>query len=854
MPRFIIAFTCTLLTTASVRAQVVDFALNQRATASSVYSSDYSAGSAVDGTVTRGWSPSSTASDPRPSLQVDLGEAYVLGRIDLVTRQDLDQGSESRSNFEILGSNNPDLSDAVQLCLQTTDVGFAQTFVCRPSSATPFRYVTARKTVNGYFFIAELRTYQLGTNGVPQSFIYARPSGTGTGCSQISPCTLSQAQTLAQSLRQGQTQDLVVRLAGGSYPLASTFTLTGADSGQNGYSVVYEGDPAATVSLSGGSAVVGWTSAGGGLYQASVPTNLQFRNLYSGGVRMTRARTQWRQDAGFDPGSKTITLNQDLRGISNLDQVEIVAHLHWQQHRLHIASFTPGVAQGSNVALGKLPQATSEYAGYPASLATDGSINTGWSPTASDQPSRLFVDLGQSTTLTNIQLVTRQDLDQPETRRNFIIRAANAADFSDAVNVCGVGSSGLAFQATLTCPVQGSFRYIAASKTAQEYFYIAELVGTSTGGGTVSGQVVTPASGDAANTFGNGGGTANGGGHAYYLENALSFLDSPGEWYRDQNSTTVYFISPDGNLPVEVTVPALQTLVHIGGTLSLPAQFLKFRYLTFEYSSWLTPSSRGFAEIQAPLLRVNNGTAIDYVPGGVEIAGVGTNNVVFERDTFRHMGASALVFQTGVNDSAAIGNKIYDISAEGLCFDNNADPGNFQGAGAYRIVATNNSISNVGVEYDGSTGIYGAFLNSAIIQHNEIFNLPYTGISVGLGWTNQNSPLGNNNISFNRVHDVMLSHDDGGGIYTISKQPNGMITQNYIYNVNRGPLAEDSPIAGIYLDNGTEGMTVQNNVLANVALPIHQNTGGIPAQNNTVSDNSGASQATINNSGVQPPY
>ncbi len=133
----------------------------------------------------------------------------------------------------------------------------------------------------------------------------------------------------------------------------------------------------------------------------------------------------------------------------------------------------------ANVAVGKTAAASSTYStDYSAAKANDGSNATGWSPTGADTSPWWQVDLGQAYTLSQIKLVTRQDMDQSVTRQNFAIWASNNADMSQGhVVLCSQGSTPLAYQATFTCAVTDTtaYRYVAAVKTANEYFFITEL-------------------------------------------------------------------------------------------------------------------------------------------------------------------------------------------------------------------------------------------------------------------------------------------------------------------------------------------------------------------------------------------
>jgi hypothetical protein len=87
--------------------------------------------------------------------------------------------------------------------------------------------------------------------------------------------------------------DLVVVLADGIYRLSAPLTFTAADSGANGHQVTWQAAPNADPILSGGQQIMGWTlhDAATNIWQASVGTGFDSRQLYVDGVIATRART-----------------------------------------------------------------------------------------------------------------------------------------------------------------------------------------------------------------------------------------------------------------------------------------------------------------------------------------------------------------------------------------------------------------------------------------------------------------------------------------------------------------------------------------------------------------------------------
>jgi hypothetical protein len=141
----------------------VNFALNQTMVSSSNWAggSSYNAAKANDNDTTTGWSPEGPSTDPRPWLWLDLGQPRTLSRIELVTRQDIDQ-SFSRRDFQIMASNNGDFSQPGAVVLGSvgsTPLAFQSTFTVNVTDTTAYRYVAVVKSADGYVFVSELRVF-----------------------------------------------------------------------------------------------------------------------------------------------------------------------------------------------------------------------------------------------------------------------------------------------------------------------------------------------------------------------------------------------------------------------------------------------------------------------------------------------------------------------------------------------------------------------------------------------------------------------------------------------------------------------------------------------------------------------
>jgi hypothetical protein len=124
----------------------------------------------------------------------------------------------------------------------------------------------------------------------------------------------------------------------------------------------------------------------------------------------------------------------------------------------------------------------------------------------------------------------------------------------------------------------------------------------------------------------------------------------------------------------------------------------------------------------------------------------------------------------------------------------------------------NNVVTDCGSEDWGSVGICVGYAREVVIDHNEVFDVPYTGISVGWGWTKSKNCLRDNQIHANRLHHVATRMCDTSGIYILSAQPGTVVSENYIDGIKMSPHV-DLPDHWfyLYLDEGSSFVTVRDN-------------------------------------------
>jgi hypothetical protein len=357
-------------------------------------------------------------------------------------------------------------------------------------------------------------------------------------------------------------------------------------------------------------------------------------------------------------------------------------------------------------------------------------------------------------------------------------------------------------------------------------------------------------------------------GRAYYFENALEFLDQPGEWYLDETTKTVYYKPRTGEDMSNATViaPMVETIMSVtGANTSNQAGYLWFQGLTFAHSTYMRPSEHGFLDGQAGQYNLtadaSNNQTVGRMAAGVSVTNA--NHMRFERNLFTQMGATGLDFVSGTHDDMIIGNAFTDIAGNGIAIGKFTASDTTEFHIAYnpsdkneictRDTIKNNYIDNVTTEVQGGVGIAAGYPAYIDIEHNEVSHTNYTGISVGFGWTGSANAMTNNKINYNNIHHVNQIMTDGGAIYTLSNQGTGSELQyNYVHDYSCSQWA-DYGCNGLYLDEKTSGYTVAHNVLTNCPTNVAQNQVGT----NTITDNGGnpqGAQTTIATAGIESTY
>jgi hypothetical protein len=252
-----------------------------------------------------------------------------------------------------------------------------------------------------------------------------------------------------------------------------------------------------------------------------------------------------------------------------------------------------------------------------------------------------------------------------------------------------------------------------------------------------------------------------------FVENIFEELDAPGEWFLDEQSSTLYFYPPPGLVldKAAVDIVRLKNLVTIGDASSPYIRNLTLAGLTFRHTL------RTFMETREPLLRsdwrIYRGGAI-YVEGAEDI--------VIEDCFFDQLGGNA-IFMSGYNRRLHVrGCRIEEAGASGVCFVGRPEavrsdvswsqklsidtvdltPGPRSDAYPKDCSVEDTLVIATGRVEKQSAPVQISISQSITVSHCSLYGVPRAGVNIGEGtW-------GGHIIEYCDVFDTVLETSDHG--------------------------------------------------------------------------------------------
>lgn len=321
----------------------------------------------------------------------------------------------------------------------------------------------------------------------------------------------------------------------------------------------------------------------------------------------------------------------------------------------------------------------------------------------------------------------------------------------------------------------------------------------------------------------------------YRIENHAALLDAPGEWYLDTKTGVLSYRPMKGEAigKTETIAPVARQLLVVRGDAASgkPVRNLRFSGLTFEHCAWTFDDGR-YAGVQAAFHCQGSDESgwgnRELVTPAVEFAVA--DGCVVTGCRLRHLGGSGLRFGRACHDCVLRASVVGDVAGNGVMLGEEVVRSGRDVASGNRV--EHSRIVRCGQRFFGAVGVWVGLSAGNVITRSEIAHHPYTGISVGWRWNPTPSPCKANEVTATHIHHCMQILSDGGGIYTLGRQPGTRLAGNHIHDI---PLnAGRAESNGMFLDEGTTELVIEANLIHDtVRSPLRFHKAG----ENLVKDN-----------------
>lgn len=305
----------------------------------------------------------------------------------------------------------------------------------------------------------------------------------------------------------------------------------------------------------------------------------------------------------------------------------------------------------------------------------------------------------------------------------------------------------------------------------------------------------------------------------YFLTHIPNSFSNAGEWYLDRKDRIVYYIPLEGESAesIEAFLPITDKLFVIKGE-DIRIRGFELTVTSSDYASNKWYYGEGGVFEEGDLLYGSDIQSVCWAPGAIYFEGAVRCSI---SDCSIHgLGVHGIEIGKSCRRIRIEKNEIYDTSAGGIKIEG----GRAKDDGIYATtdcVIRGNHIHHGGTRYAAGCGVLVRDASDIEISENEVHDFLYTGISVGWVWGYADSATYGNLIRENHIYNIGNGDlSDMGGIYLLGRQSGTVVSENRIHDVKCHVYGA----WGIYPDEGSSNMTIENNAVYNTgkeSLHLH---------------------------------
>ncbi len=324
----------------------------------------------------------------------------------------------------------------------------------------------------------------------------------------------------------------------------------------------------------------------------------------------------------------------------------------------------------------------------------------------------------------------------------------------------------------------------------------------------------------------------------FTIENAFELLDEPGEFYYNKVTKKIYYYPYDQEdmTTADVWAPTTEGLLTMkGSTMQSKVANVEFNNLTFKYAAYNKMSDEGVVENQTDELIVASTDDAVWYKELMKEASVTINFAEYinvKNCEFSCLGANGLNLDNGVHYTNVIGNVFRDIASTALVAGDHSHkevlPDDEERCD--NIYIANNVFHRAAYEQCGSAAVAIYYIADTTFEHNDVRDVPYSGVSLGWGWgVWRPAEVRNIHVDRNYVENVTSRNHDGAHIYTLGWMPDTTINYNHLVKAGdwRG---------GIYLDQCSAYLHVEGNVIQRAESPLYFRAGALLRWNKAINN------------------